>query len=184
MVVEPPQVEERPSPRQLFCRGISGSTVADRTKSARCDRPTWTDSEEIRIRCQSIRSRRPRRPSRTCHQDSILIVALGDKSLGCCDQKTSDQQGRKDDSGTALSRLRGEQQHDLATNTRCHPGRTRNKQRPLQTFVAEAVAQHITTGKRNNSPCTASQLLPGADGLTRALETPAAGKALRGRIRE
>lgn len=84
--------------------------------------------------------------------DSVLIVAFGNKGLGCCDEQPGDQQSRENDSRTAWSCLRGEQQHGLARNTSDHTGRTGGKQRLLQTFVAETVIQQITTGKRNNSP--------------------------------
>ena len=117
---------------------------------------------------------------------SVLIVALGNEGLGGCNEKPSDQQGRKNDSRTALSCLRGEQQHGLATKTTEHTGRTGDKGRLLQTFVAETVAQQITTGKRNNSPWTASQPRAAVAGLARGfgMADAAAGKALRGRIKE
>ena len=105
---------------------------------------------------------------------SVLVVALGNESLGCCDEKPGDQQGREDDSRTALSCLGGEQQHGQATNTNEHTGRTGRYQRLLQTFVAETNAQQITTGKRNNSPCTASPARDETDGLARGFATPAA----------
>ena len=98
-------------------------------------------------------------------QYSVLIAALGNEGLGCCDEETSDQQGRKDDSRTAWSCLGGEQQHGLAIKTTDHPGRTGGKQRLLQMFVAETKAQQITTGKRKSSPCTASQARTEAVGL-------------------
>ena len=117
---------------------------------------------------------------------SVLIVALGNEGLGCRDEKTCDQQSRKDDSRTALSCLGGEQQHGLAIKTTDHPGRTGGKQRLLQMFVAEAKVQQITTGKRKSSPCTASQARTEAVGLARGFATAeaAAGNALRGRIKE
>ncbi|MDA9740197.1 hypothetical protein N9U66_02270, partial [Synechococcus sp. AH-736-M20] len=71
-----------------------------------------------------------------------------------------------------------------------YPDRTGTKQRLPQTFVAEAKAQQITTGKRKSSPCTASQARAGPDDLARGFvvaETvaeAAAGNALRGRIKE
>ena len=85
-------------------------------------------------------------------KNSILIVALRNEGLGCCDKESGDQQSRKNDSRTALSCLGGEQQHDLAIKTKQHTGRAGDKQRLLQTFVAETSAQQITTGKRNSSP--------------------------------
>ena len=117
---------------------------------------------------------------------SVLIVALGNEGLGGCNEQSGDQQRRKNDSRTALSCLRGEQQHGLATKTTDHTGRTGGKERLLQTFVAETVAQQITTGKRNNSPWTASQPRTTVAGLARGFGTAdaAAGKALRGRIKE
>lgn len=117
---------------------------------------------------------------------SVLIVALGNEGLGGCNEQSGDQQRRKNDSRTALSCLRGEQQHGLATKTTDHTGRTGGKERLLQTFVAETNAQHITTGKRNSSPCTASQARAEAGCLARGFEPPeaGAGKALRGRIKE
>ena len=119
-------------------------------------------------------------------QYSVLIAALGNEGLGCCDEETSDQQGRKDDSRTAWSCLGGEQQHGLAIKTTDHPGRTGGKQRLLQMFVAETKVQQITTGKRKSSPCTASQARTAAVGLARGFATAeaAAGNALRGRIKE
>ena len=47
-------------------------------------------------------------------KSSVLVVAFGDEGLGCCDEKSGDQQGRENDSRTALSCLGGEQQHGLA----------------------------------------------------------------------
>ena len=119
-------------------------------------------------------------------ESSVLVVAFGNESLGCCNEKAGDQEGRQDDSRTALSCLRGEQQHGLATKTTDHTGRTGGKERLLQTFVAETVAQQITTGKRNNSPWTASQPRTTVAGLARGFGTAdaAEGKALRGRITE
>ena len=58
---------------------------------------------------------------------SVLVVALGNESLGCCDEKSGDQQRRKNDSRTALSCLGGEQQHGLAIKTNPHTGRTGGK---------------------------------------------------------
>ena len=117
---------------------------------------------------------------------SVLIATLGNESLGCCDEKTGNQQGREDDSGTALSRLRGEQQHGLATKSKDHTARTGDKERLPQTFVAETCVQHITTGKRNSSPWTASQQRTEVEDLARGWVIPdaAVGNALRGRIKE
>ena len=119
-------------------------------------------------------------------EDSVLVVAFGNESLGCCNEKPGDQEGRQDDSRTALSCLRGEQQHGLATNTSAQTDRRRGKARLLQTFAAETSPQTTTTGKRNSSPCTASQGRAEPDGLERGFDTAdgATGKALRGRIRE
>ncbi|ABB35246.1 hypothetical protein Syncc9605_1496 [Synechococcus sp. CC9605] len=78
----------------------------------------------------------------------------------------------------------------MATKTIGYPDRTGTKQRLPQTFVVEAKAQQITTGKRKSSPCTASQARAGPDDLARGFvvaETvaeAAAGNALRGRIKE
>ena len=69
--------------------------------------------------------------------NSVLVVALGNKSLGCRNEQASDQQSRENDSRPTLSCLRGEQQHDLAKNTTCQPGRRRGNQRHLQTFVMQ-----------------------------------------------
>ena len=117
---------------------------------------------------------------------SVLIATLGNESLGCCDEKTGDEQGRKNHGRTALSCLRGEQQHGLATKTTVNPDRTGGKQRLLQTFVAETKAQQITTGKRKSSPCTASQVRAEAGGLARGFAAAEAftGNVLRGRIKE
>ena len=119
-------------------------------------------------------------------KSSVLVVAFGDEGLGCCDEKPGDQQGRENDSRTALSCLGGEQQHGLAMKTTDHPGRTGGKERLLQMFVADTKAQQITTGKRKSSPCTASQARTEAVGLARGFATAeaAAGNALRGRIKE
>ena len=105
---------------------------------------------------------------------SVLIVALGNEGLGGCNEQSGDQQRRKNDSRTALSCLRGEQQHGLATKTTEHTGRTGDKGRLLQTFVAESNPQQITTGKRKSSPCTASTARVETDGVTHALEAPEA----------
>ena len=127
-------------------------------------------------------------------QSSAVVAALGNKSLGCRNKKPSNQQGRKDDGWTAWSCLGSEQQHGVATKTIGYPARAGIKQRLPQTFVAEATAQQITTGKRKSSPCTASQTRAGPDGLARGFvvtetvaETAAevvTGNALRGRIKE
>ena len=58
---------------------------------------------------------------------SVLVVALGNEGLGGCNEKPSDQQGRKNDSRTALSCLGGEQQHGLAIKTNPHTGRAGGK---------------------------------------------------------
>ena len=123
---------------------------------------------------------------RAIGRSSVLVSALGDERLGCCDEKPGNQQGRKDDGWTAWSCLGGEQQHGLATKTTDHPGRAGGKQRLLQMFVAETKAQQITTGKRNSSPCTASQTRAEPDGLARGFDVAeiVAGNALRGRIKE
>ena len=84
--------------------------------------------------------------------NSVLVVALRNEGLGCGNEESGDQQSRKNDSRTALSCLRGEQQHGLAIKTNQHTGRAGAKRRLLQTFVAQANAQQITTGKRNSSP--------------------------------
>ena len=125
-------------------------------------------------------------PFDKANSSSVLVAALGNERLGCCDEKPGDQQGRKNDSRTAWSCLGGEQQHGLAIKTTYHPGRTGGKQRLLQMFVAETKAQQITTGKRKSSPCTASQARTEAVGLARGFATAeaAAGNALRGRIKE
>ena len=125
---------------------------------------------------------------------SVLIVALGNESLGCRNKKPSNQQGRKDDGWTAWSCLGSEQQHGVATKTIGYPARAGTKQRLPQTFVAEIKAQQITTGKRKSSPCTASQTRAEPDGLARGFvvaetvgETvveAVAGNTLRGRIKE
>ena len=118
---------------------------------------------------------------------SVLIISLGNKGLGCCDEKTSDQKGRKNHRRAALSRLRGEQQHGLATKTNSQIGRAGGKERLLQTFVAESLAQHATTtGNRNSSPCTASGQPTEAEGLERGADATDAvdAKDLRGRINE
>ena len=85
-------------------------------------------------------------------KNSVLIVALRNEGLGCSDEESGDQQSRKNDSRTALSCLGGEQQHGLALKTNAHTGRAGDKQRLLQTFVAEIDTQQITTGKRKSSP--------------------------------
>ena len=48
---------------------------------------------------------------------SILIFVFRHKSLRCSDQKTSNEQCRKNDSGTSGSRLRSEKQHEPTRDT-------------------------------------------------------------------
>ena len=48
----------------------------------------------------------------TSEKHSALISVLRNKSLRCRDQKPRDQQSWKDDTGSPLSRLRREEQHD------------------------------------------------------------------------
>ena len=85
-------------------------------------------------------------------KSSVLVVAFGDEGLGCCDEKSGDQQGRENDSRTALSCLGGEQQHGLAIKTNPYPGRTAGKQRLLQMFVAETKLKTSQRGRGTAPP--------------------------------
>ena len=99
-------------------------------------------------------------------KSSVLVVAFGDEGLGCCDEKSGDQQGRENDSRTALSCLGGEQQHGLARkNQSTHwqsGGQTgtpanvcRRDQRSADHHgKKEQLSLHgITGARRNRWPC-------------------------------
>ena len=109
-------------------------------------------------------------------KSSVLVVAFGDEGLGCCDEKSGDQQGRENDSRTALSCLGGEQQHGLAIKTNPYPGRQRANSDSCKCLSQRPSSRHHNG--ENSSPCKASQAQAETDGLARDFKTPeaAAGK--------